>query len=176
MCTIYLVCCSSVSLWSYTLEVCLFLSYFYVLWLKYTKGKCSGKCGFLLINSVFYCRHDWDKLKSMLSFQLKQVWGGMPVCGFLVTWQWSLAVFKTLPMEVNTSLYPQPFSLQLMILIPSSCEFILKVLSEYPESKMTSEQQTASIGETYPELLKKLDDGIFLIISYYCFSLPYWDE
>lgn len=26
-------------------------------------------------------RHDWDKLKSMLSFQLKQVWGGMPACG-----------------------------------------------------------------------------------------------
>lgn len=25
-------------------------------------------------------RHDWDKLKSMLSFQLKQVWGGMLAC------------------------------------------------------------------------------------------------
>ncbi|XP_044477879.1 serine/threonine-protein phosphatase 4 regulatory subunit 2-like [Mangifera indica] len=50
--------------------------------------------------------HDWDKLKSMLSFQLKQV------------------------------------------------------LLEYPESKMTTEQQTASVGETYPELLKRLDEAL----------------
>jgi len=28
-------------------------------------------------------RHDWDKLKSMLSFQLKQVWGGMLACIFI---------------------------------------------------------------------------------------------
>lgn len=28
-------------------------------------------------------RHDWDKLKSMLSFQLKQVWGGMLACNLM---------------------------------------------------------------------------------------------
>ncbi|ONI25868.1 hypothetical protein PRUPE_2G324400 [Prunus persica] len=50
--------------------------------------------------------HDWDKLKSMLSFQLKQV------------------------------------------------------LSEYPEGKMADEQQIASLGETYPELVKRLDEAL----------------
>ncbi|KAH7572423.1 hypothetical protein JRO89_XS04G0254500 [Xanthoceras sorbifolium] len=50
--------------------------------------------------------HDWDKLKSMLLFQLKQV------------------------------------------------------LAEYPEAKMPTEQQNASLGETYPELLKRLDEGL----------------
>nr|XP_023920758.1 serine/threonine-protein phosphatase 4 regulatory subunit 2-A-like [Quercus suber] len=50
--------------------------------------------------------HDWDKLKSMLSFQLKQV------------------------------------------------------LSEYPEVKMTSEEQNASLGETYLELVKRLDEAL----------------
>lgn len=50
--------------------------------------------------------HDWDKLKSMLSFQLKQV------------------------------------------------------LSEYPEAKMTSEEQNASLGETYLELVKRLDEAL----------------
>ncbi|KAG4984955.1 hypothetical protein JHK84_032880 [Glycine max] len=53
-------------------------------------------------------RHDWDKLKSMLSFQLKQV------------------------------------------------------LSEYPEARMTSEQQYASFGESYIELVNKLDEGILI--------------
>lgn len=32
--------------------------------------------------NFFNNRHDWDKLKSMLSFQLKQVWGGMLACIF----------------------------------------------------------------------------------------------
>ncbi|TQD70965.1 hypothetical protein C1H46_043505 [Malus baccata] len=50
--------------------------------------------------------HDWDKLKSMLSFQLKQV------------------------------------------------------LLEYPEEKMASEQQITSLGETYPELGKRLDEAL----------------
>lgn len=50
--------------------------------------------------------HDWDKLKSMLSFQLKQV------------------------------------------------------LVEYPEVKMTSEQQNASLGETYLEVVKRLDEAL----------------
>ncbi|KAL6291797.1 hypothetical protein ACE6H2_009307 [Prunus campanulata] len=50
--------------------------------------------------------HDWDKFKSMLSFQLKQV------------------------------------------------------LSEYPEGKMADEQQIASLGETYPELVKRLDEAL----------------
>lgn len=50
--------------------------------------------------------HDWDKLKSMISFYLKQV------------------------------------------------------LSEYPEVNMTSEEQNASLGETYPELVKRLDEAL----------------
>ncbi|KDP21788.1 hypothetical protein JCGZ_00575 [Jatropha curcas] len=50
--------------------------------------------------------HDWEKLKSMISFYLKQV------------------------------------------------------LSEYPEAKMTSEGQNASLGETYPELVKRLDEAL----------------
>ena len=40
----------------------------------------------------------------------------------------------------------------------------MKVLSEYPEANMPTEQQNASLGETYPELLKRLDEGIFLIM------------
>lgn len=40
----------------------------------------------------------------------------------------------------------------------------MKVLSEYPEAKMTSEQQNSSLGETYPELVNRLDEGIFLIM------------
>ncbi|KAK4256234.1 hypothetical protein QN277_009127 [Acacia crassicarpa] len=54
--------------------------------------------------------HDWDKLKSMLSIQLKQV------------------------------------------------------LSEYPEAKMTSEQQYASLGESYSDLVNKLDEAL---LSFY---------
>lgn len=55
--------------------------------------------------------HDWDKLKSMLSFQLKQV------------------------------------------------------LSEYPEAKMTSEQQYASLGESYIELVNRLDEALTCFIE-----------
>ncbi|XP_027355137.1 serine/threonine-protein phosphatase 4 regulatory subunit 2 [Abrus precatorius] len=55
--------------------------------------------------------HNWDKLKSMLSFQLKQV------------------------------------------------------LSEYPEAKMTSEQQYASLGESYTELVNKLDEALVCFIE-----------
>ncbi|KAL2329234.1 hypothetical protein Fmac_022661 [Flemingia macrophylla] len=54
---------------------------------------------------------DWDKLKSMLLFQLKQV------------------------------------------------------LSEYPEAKMTSEQQYASLGESYIELVNKLDEELTCFIE-----------
>ncbi|XP_059290711.1 uncharacterized protein LOC132044243 isoform X1 [Lycium ferocissimum] len=50
--------------------------------------------------------HEWDKLKAMLSFHLKQV------------------------------------------------------LSDYPESKMTIEQQQSCLGESFPELVKRLDDAL----------------
>lgn len=40
----------------------------------------------------------------------------------------------------------------------------MKVLSEYPEAKMTSEQQSSSLGETYPELARRLDEGTSSII------------
>nr|GLL24446.1 serine/threonine-protein phosphatase 4 regulatory subunit 2-B [Ipomoea trifida] len=49
--------------------------------------------------------HDWDKLKSILSFHLKQV------------------------------------------------------LEDYPEAKMTNELQISSLGEPFPDLAKRLDDG-----------------
>ncbi|XP_027911391.1 serine/threonine-protein phosphatase 4 regulatory subunit 2 isoform X2 [Vigna unguiculata] len=55
--------------------------------------------------------HHWDKLKIMLSFQLKQV------------------------------------------------------LSEYPEAKLTSEQQYASLGESYIELVHKLDEALTCFIE-----------
>ncbi|XP_062145568.1 uncharacterized protein LOC133853237 [Alnus glutinosa] len=55
--------------------------------------------------------HDWYKLKSMLSFQLKQV------------------------------------------------------LSEYAEAKMTMEQQNASLGETYLELVKRLDEALLTFVE-----------
>ncbi|XP_050214098.1 uncharacterized protein LOC126665363 [Mercurialis annua] len=50
--------------------------------------------------------HDWEKLKNMISFHLKQV------------------------------------------------------LSEYPEAKMTIEEQNAKLGETYPYLVKRLDEAL----------------
>ncbi|KAF2288035.1 hypothetical protein GH714_004027 [Hevea brasiliensis] len=59
-----------------------------------------------LIASTGKFWHDWDKLKSMISFHLKQV------------------------------------------------------LSEYPEAKMTSEEQNAILGETYEELMKRLDEAL----------------
>ena len=39
----------------------------------------------------------------------------------------------------------------------------MKVLSEYPEVNLSSEQQNASLGETFAELMKRLDEGISLI-------------
>lgn len=66
--------------------------------------------------------HDWDKLKSMLSFHLKQI------------------------------------------------------LSEYPEAKMTSDQQTSSLGETYPELVKRLDDALHSFIEGPPFTLQRLSE
>lgn len=45
----------------------------------------------------------------------------------------------------------------------------MKVLSEYPETKMTSEQQNASLGETFTELAKRLEEGIapiFILLGY----------
>ncbi|KAL3837973.1 hypothetical protein ACJIZ3_022564 [Penstemon smallii] len=35
-----------------------------------------------------------------------------------------------------------------------------QVLLEYPEAKMTSEQQSSLLGETYQELVKRLDDAL----------------
>lgn len=49
----------------------------------------------------------------------------------------------------------------------TSLIFIYKVVFEYPEAKMTSEQQISSLGETFQELLKRLDDGISSVI-YLC--------
>ncbi|GAU39336.1 hypothetical protein TSUD_60870 [Trifolium subterraneum] len=75
-------------------------------------------------------RHDWDYLKSMLSFQLKQVWGGM------------LA-----------------YILYFMLILRGV------VLSEYPEAKATDEQQRASLGESYSDLVNKLDEALTCFID-----------
>ncbi|KAK9272803.1 hypothetical protein L1049_003181 [Liquidambar formosana] len=64
-----------------------------------------------LIASTGKFWHDWDKLKSLLSFQLKQV------------------------------------------------------LSEYPEAKMTSDQQNSALGETFQELVKRLDEVLCSFIE-----------
>lgn len=49
---------------------------------------------------------------------------------------------------------------------------LLKVLSDYPEAKMTTEQQQSCLGESFPELVKRLDDGISAVIclAYLCCS------
>ncbi|XP_051143235.1 uncharacterized protein LOC127259725 isoform X2 [Andrographis paniculata] len=36
-----------------------------------------------------------------------------------------------------------------------------QVLSEYPEAKMTTEQQISTLGETFEELVKRLDDALY---------------
>ncbi|KAJ0261086.1 Serine/threonine-protein phosphatase 4 regulatory subunit-like protein [Hirschfeldia incana] len=38
--------------------------------------------------------------------------------------------------------------------------WLKKVLSEYPEAKMTDEQQKEALGETYPELVRRLDEAL----------------
>ncbi|XP_016451699.1 uncharacterized protein LOC107776329 isoform X2 [Nicotiana tabacum] len=35
-----------------------------------------------------------------------------------------------------------------------------EVLSDYPEAKMTTEQQQSCLGESFPELVKRLDDAL----------------
>lgn len=50
----------------------------------------------------------------------------------------------------------------------------MKVLLEYPEGKMADEQQIASLGETYPELVKRLDEGILIPLIIYEISLRAW--
>lgn len=55
--------------------------------------------------------HQWDNLKNMLSFQLKQV------------------------------------------------------LSEYPEGRMNTDQQNSILGETYPDLVKRLDEALLSFIE-----------
>ncbi|GAB4840975.1 hypothetical protein Ancab_021731 [Ancistrocladus abbreviatus] len=40
-----------------------------------------------------------------------------------------------------------------------SCH-LKQVLDEYPEAKMSNEEQNSSLGETYPELVKRLDEAL----------------
>lgn len=49
--------------------------------------------------------------------------------------------------------------------------FVVKVLSQYPEAKSTSEQQISSLGEAFAELVKRLDDGISTVMCLYVFFL-----
>ncbi|XP_051143234.1 uncharacterized protein LOC127259725 isoform X1 [Andrographis paniculata] len=70
-------------------------------------GKFWTTNGTLQSHSAFLSRLDWEKLRSVLSYSLKQV------------------------------------------------------LSEYPEAKMTTEQQISTLGETFEELVKRLDDALY---------------
>lgn len=46
--------------------------------------------------------------------------------------------------------------------------FVVKVLSEYSEAKMTDEQQKEALGETYSELVSRLDEGLYLLTCWFC--------
>lgn len=74
-------------------------------------GEAEARTILEVISSTGKFWHDWDKLKSLLSFQLKQV------------------------------------------------------LSEYPEAKMASEQQTSLLGETYQDLVKRLDEALLSFVE-----------
>ncbi|KAL8095581.1 uncharacterized protein LOC141692873 [Apium graveolens] len=54
--------------------------------------------------------------------------------------------------------------------------FLKQVLSEYPEAKMTNEQQTLSLGETYMELVKRLDDDLHNFVDGPPFTLQRLSE
>ena len=40
----------------------------------------------------------------------------------------------------------------------------IQVLSDYPEAKMTNEQQYASLGESHADLVNRLEEGIVLLV------------
>lgn len=40
-----------------------------------------------------------------------------------------------------------------------------QVLSEYPEAKLSSDQQNSSLGETYSELVKRLDEALLSFVE-----------
>ncbi|EPS72503.1 hypothetical protein M569_02254, partial [Genlisea aurea] len=39
--------------------------------------------------------------------------------------------------------------------------YLKQVFSQYPEAKMTTEQQISSLGEAFPDLLTRLDDALY---------------
>ncbi|XP_038904931.1 serine/threonine-protein phosphatase 4 regulatory subunit 2 [Benincasa hispida] len=75
---------------------------------EFTEEEVRGTLEAIASTGKFW--HDWEKLKSMLSYQLKQV------------------------------------------------------LSEYPEAKASGEQQS-TLGETFPELVKRLDEALLIFIE-----------
>ncbi|GMH26011.1 hypothetical protein Nepgr_027854 [Nepenthes gracilis] len=76
---------------------------------KFSIEEVRAELGVIALTGNF--RQDWDELKSMLSFQLKQV------------------------------------------------------LDEYPEAKMSDEQQNSSLGETYAELSKRLEEAFLSFLE-----------
>ncbi|WOH06576.1 hypothetical protein DCAR_0626004 [Daucus carota subsp. sativus] len=54
--------------------------------------------------------------------------------------------------------------------------YLKQVLSEYPEAKMTSEQQISSLGETYVELVKRLDNDLHSFVDGPPFTLQRLSE
>lgn len=93
----------------------------------------------------------------MLYFYLKQV---MVSVSMAFAWHYSQwFIFYTILLSTST--------FNVVYFFTTSLIFIYKVVFEYPEAKMTSEQQISSLGETFQELLKRLDDGISSVI-YLC--------
>ncbi|KAF2560980.1 hypothetical protein F2Q70_00014418 [Brassica cretica] len=83
---------------------------------------------------------DWEKLKGMLSWWLKKVCSGtLALC-----------------LEYILSFYSHPDDYSISL----SIRCALKVLSEYPEVKMTDEQQKKALGETYSQLVNRLDEAL----------------
>ncbi|KAF3536225.1 hypothetical protein F2Q69_00018926 [Brassica cretica] len=83
---------------------------------------------------------DWEKLKGLLSWWLKKVCSGtLALC-----------------LEYILSFYSHPDDYSISL----SIRCALKVLSEYPEAKLTDEQQKKALGETYSQLVNRLDEAL----------------
>ncbi|KAK9052561.1 hypothetical protein SSX86_029190 [Deinandra increscens subsp. villosa] len=88
---------------------------------------------------------DWEKLRSMLSLHLKQVWRGMPIYKHI----W-----------VHILLFGRGAKCLGLIMSQTSW-----VISQYPQAKMTIEEQKISLGETLAELVNRLDDALHSFID-----------
>ncbi|CAM8908805.1 unnamed protein product [Rhodiola kirilowii] len=89
---------------------------------------------------------DWNHLRNLLSYKLKQV----------LSEYFSLSSYL-----VHSNMF---FSSPLHVIY-------VKVISEYPEASMSDEQQIFSLGETIPELVNRLDNELHNFIDGAPFTL-----